>query len=103
MISLASICFSNHASGALPSKITSWTQGGGRRRYPLRRGSVHAGIRPTVQACRVTRVGYDNLAGAVAKILARAIQLGGTTLRDFIGSDGQPGCSSKLKCLWSSR
>lgn len=50
-----------------------------------------AGIRPTVQACRVTQVGYDKLAGAIAKILARAIQVGGTTLRDFVGSDGQPG------------
>jgi formamidopyrimidine-DNA glycosylase len=50
-----------------------------------------AGIRPTVQAGKVTRVGYDKLAGAIAKILARAIKVGGTTLRDFVGSDGQPG------------
>ena len=50
-----------------------------------------AGIRPTVQAGKVTRVGYEKLAGAIAKILARAIKVGGTTLRDFVGSDGQPG------------
>mgnify|MGYP001206149559 FL=1 len=50
-----------------------------------------AGIRPTVQACRVTRVGYDRLASQISRILARAIQVGGTTLRDFVGSDGQPG------------
>ncbi len=50
-----------------------------------------AGIRPTVQACRVTRVGYERLAAQISQILARAIQVGGTTLRDFVGSDGQPG------------
>lgn len=50
-----------------------------------------AGIRPTVQACRVTRVGYEKLARAITTILAGAIQVGGTTLRDFVGSDGQPG------------
>ncbi|MFL6872872.1 MAG: bifunctional DNA-formamidopyrimidine glycosylase/DNA-(apurinic or apyrimidinic site) lyase [Candidatus Azotimanducaceae bacterium] len=50
-----------------------------------------AGIRPTVQAGRVTRVGYERLASHISKILARAIQVGGTTLRDFVGSDGQPG------------
>ena len=50
-----------------------------------------AGIRPTVQAGRVTRVGYERLASHISKILARAIKVGGTTLRDFVGSDGQPG------------
>ena len=50
-----------------------------------------AGIRPTVPACRVTRVGYQRLALQISQILARAIQVGGTTLRDFVGSDGQPG------------
>jgi formamidopyrimidine-DNA glycosylase len=50
-----------------------------------------AGIRPTVQAGRVTRLGYQRLASHITQILARAIQVGGTTLRDFVGSDGQPG------------
>jgi len=50
-----------------------------------------AGIRPTVPACRVTLVGYQRLALQISQILARAIQVGGTTLRDFVGSDGQPG------------
>ena len=39
----------------------------------------------------MTRVGYERLAAQISKILARAIQVGGTTLRDFVGSDGQPG------------
>ena len=44
-----------------------------------------AGIRPTVQACRVTRVGYERLAAQISQILARAIQVGGTTLKRLCG------------------
>jgi formamidopyrimidine-DNA glycosylase len=50
-----------------------------------------AGIRPATPAHRVSRRGYDLLATAIRQILANAIVVGGTTLRDFIGSDGQPG------------
>ena len=50
-----------------------------------------AGIRPTVQAGRVSRAGYDALSGAIRKVLSDAVTQGGTTLRDFVGSDGQPG------------
>jgi formamidopyrimidine-DNA glycosylase len=50
-----------------------------------------AGIRPTVRAARVTLAGYQSLAEAVKSVLAQAIDLGGTTLRDFVNEDGQPG------------
>ena len=50
-----------------------------------------AGIRPTVPAGRVTRAGYENLSRAIRKVLTDAVTQGGTTLRDFVGSDGQPG------------
>ncbi|HCD27994.1 MAG TPA: DNA-formamidopyrimidine glycosylase [Gammaproteobacteria bacterium] len=50
-----------------------------------------AGIRPGTQAHRVTRKAYDRLAEAIRAILSRAIDMGGTTLRDFVNSDGQPG------------
>ena len=50
-----------------------------------------AGIRPGVAAHRVSRLAYQYLAEAIRKILANAINVGGTTLRDFVGSDGQPG------------
>ena len=50
-----------------------------------------AGIRPSTQAHKVSRVAYQFLAAAIRDILANAINVGGTTLRDFVGSDGQPG------------
>ncbi len=50
-----------------------------------------AGMRPTVPAGRVSRRGYDALAQAIQRVLANAIRQGGTTLRDFVGSDGNPG------------
>lgn len=50
-----------------------------------------AGIRPTVPAGRVTRAAYDNLVRAIREVLSDAIELGGTTLRDFVNPDGDPG------------
>ena len=44
-----------------------------------------AKIRPATAAQRVSRVAYENLAQAIRQILARAIKVGGTTLRDFVG------------------
>jgi formamidopyrimidine-DNA glycosylase len=50
-----------------------------------------AGISPLREAGRVSRERYRSLADAVKRILAHAIERGGTTLRDFISPDGQPG------------
>ena len=50
-----------------------------------------AGIRPTVAAGRVSLAGYAELAGRIRHVLAAAIQMGGTTLRDFVNQDGNPG------------
>ena len=50
-----------------------------------------AGIRPRVAAGRVPRRHLDALAAAVKTTLRNAIARGGTTLRDFVGSDGRPG------------
>jgi len=50
-----------------------------------------AGINPRRQAGRVSRERYDRLAKAIREVLARAIEAGGTTLRDFYGSDGEAG------------
>ncbi len=50
-----------------------------------------AGLRPSLRAHRVTLAGYQALAGAVRLVLGRAIDMGGTTLRDFVNQDGQPG------------
>lgn len=50
-----------------------------------------ARIRPTLRAGRVTLASYQRLAGAVRQVLGDAIGMGGTTLRDFVDQDGQPG------------
>jgi len=50
-----------------------------------------AGIRPTVAAGRVSLARYELLADAVRAVLASAIEKGGSTLRDFVGSDGESG------------
>ncbi|MHA6848033.1 bifunctional DNA-formamidopyrimidine glycosylase/DNA-(apurinic or apyrimidinic site) lyase [Ralstonia syzygii] len=50
-----------------------------------------AGIRPTTAAGRISRPRYAALAEAIRATLADAIARGGSTLRDFVGSDGQSG------------
>ena len=50
-----------------------------------------AGIRPDRAAGRVSRERYRALADAIGTTLNNAIAAGGTTLRDYVGSDGSPG------------
>jgi formamidopyrimidine-DNA glycosylase len=50
-----------------------------------------AGINPKRAAGRIARQRYELLADAIRDVLARAIEAGGTTLRDFYGGDGKPG------------
>jgi formamidopyrimidine-DNA glycosylase len=50
-----------------------------------------AGIRPDRAANRISLARYGSLVTAIKSVLAGAIEQGGTTLRDFVGSDGQPG------------
>jgi formamidopyrimidine-DNA glycosylase len=50
-----------------------------------------AGLRPTVRAGRVTQRDYVRLAETVRQVLMGAIDAGGTTLRDFVNQDGNPG------------
>jgi formamidopyrimidine-DNA glycosylase len=50
-----------------------------------------AGINPARAAGRISAVRYGALVAAIRDVLKRAIEQGGTTLRDFTGSDGNPG------------
>lgn len=50
-----------------------------------------AGIRPTTRASRVSRARALGLHAAVKRVLARAVERGGSTLRDFSNADGQAG------------
>lgn len=50
-----------------------------------------AGIRPTVAACRISRPRAEKLHQTIVQVLTRAVQQGGSTLRDFSSADGKTG------------
>lgn len=50
-----------------------------------------AGIRPTVRADKISKPRAVRLHGAIVAVLRRALALGGSTLRDFSGAEGQTG------------
>jgi formamidopyrimidine-DNA glycosylase len=54
-----------------------------------------AGIDPRRQAGRIAIARYTRLVDSIRTVLQRAIDQGGTTLRDFTGSDGRPGYFSQ--------
>ena len=50
-----------------------------------------AGIRPDRAANKISKARYELLVDAIKQVLATAIEVGGTTLRDFVGGDGKAG------------
>ena len=50
-----------------------------------------SGIKPTMAANKLSSKRYAKLAHSIKKVLAKAIESGGTSLRDFTQSDGKPG------------
>lgn len=50
-----------------------------------------AGIDPRRAAGKISKARYEQLAERIKAVLAKAIEQGGTTLRDFVGGDGKPG------------
>ena len=50
-----------------------------------------AGIHPRRAAGRISKERYELLSAAIKDVLSKAIEAGGTTLRDFYGGDGEPG------------
>jgi len=50
-----------------------------------------SGIHPQRAAGRVSLQRYEILVENIKKVLSHAIELGGTTLRDFVREDGKPG------------
>jgi formamidopyrimidine-DNA glycosylase len=51
----------------------------------------HAGIRPGRHAGRLTRAELTRLRAALAKVLTEAIQLGGSSVSDYVDADGVAG------------
>ncbi|MBT4519712.1 MAG: bifunctional DNA-formamidopyrimidine glycosylase/DNA-(apurinic or apyrimidinic site) lyase [Halieaceae bacterium] len=54
-----------------------------------------AGIRPDRAANRISLARYEALASTIKEVLTTAIDQGGTTLKDFVQSDGRPGYFSQ--------
>jgi formamidopyrimidine-DNA glycosylase len=50
-----------------------------------------AGIRPTLPASRISRPRAARLQAAIREVLARAVEKGGSTLRDFSNAQGESG------------
>ena len=50
-----------------------------------------ASIHPNTAARRISLARYEKLALSIRRVLAAAIEQGGSSLRDFIGADGQSG------------
>jgi len=50
-----------------------------------------AGIHPKRRSDRIAKPRMRKLTDSIRSVLSRAIEAGGTTLRDFHGSDGEPG------------
>jgi len=51
----------------------------------------HAGVRPTRSVGRISQKSWQRIVRAVRMVLRAAIAKGGTTLSDFVGSDGNAG------------
>jgi formamidopyrimidine-DNA glycosylase len=51
----------------------------------------HAGIHPELAAGKISRPRYARLVESIKNTLEKAITAGGSTLRDFVGSDGASG------------
>ena len=50
-----------------------------------------AGIHPKRKAGRITRERYEKLSATIKNVLKLALAKGGTTLRDFVNGQGEPG------------
>jgi formamidopyrimidine-DNA glycosylase len=50
-----------------------------------------AGIHPSRSASRIARERFYPLVDSIRAVLREAIEVGGTTLRDYVGGDGAPG------------
>lgn len=50
-----------------------------------------AGIRPTLAAGKVSLPRFVKLVKTIQEVLAASIEMGGTTLRDFLNESGEPG------------
>ena len=60
-------------------------------------------IHPARAAGKISLARYENLANSTRSVLSTAIEVGGTTLRDFTNSDGEPGYFSQRLHVYGRR
>src|SRR6202789_2203078 len=60
-----------------------------------------AGIRPRRQAGRLTRAELDRLHAALRQVLSHAIQLGGSSVSDYVDAEGVRGFFQLEHCVYS--
>jgi formamidopyrimidine-DNA glycosylase len=71
--------------------------GGRHRQHLCRRKPSSAGISPLRSANRISRERYRRLAAAIRSTLTASIAAGGSSVRDYVHSDGGAGCF-QLSC-----
>jgi len=59
-----------------------------------------AGIRPTRKACRIGSESSARLHAAIRSVLASAVELGGSTLKDFSSASGEAGHFQLSACVY---
>ena len=62
-----------------------------------------AGILPATEAAKVSRPRLAKLVAAIKQVLNESIEQGGTTLRDFLNSDGEPGYFSQRLMVYERK
>jgi formamidopyrimidine-DNA glycosylase len=62
-----------------------------------------ARIDPRRAAGRIALARYQRLASSIKQVLTQSINLGGTTLRDFVREDGQPGYFSQKLMIYDKK
>ena len=60
----------------------------------------HAGINPRAPAGRLSLARYEALAAAIKSTLKQALAAGGSSLRDFVHSDGSSGYFQQQYCVY---
>jgi formamidopyrimidine-DNA glycosylase len=60
----------------------------------------HAGIRPRRAAGRLKREELERLRQALRRVLTQAIQLGGSSVSDYVGADGERGFFQLEHCVY---
>jgi formamidopyrimidine-DNA glycosylase len=59
-----------------------------------------SGIHPNRAANKISAARCDRLATTIKEVLAQAIEAGGSTLRDFVNSEGEPGAFQLQYCVY---